>query len=135
VPLGRVIWLDRQHQNRFFALIELCDAVLDTVHFNGGTTSLQAFALGAPVVTMPARFMRGCFTAGLYRRMGMSDLIAHDASDYARITARLGNDPVWRRTTVEKLREFSPVLFDDEQPVRDLAAALEAALVAPRQVA
>jgi predicted O-linked N-acetylglucosamine transferase (SPINDLY family) len=135
VPLGRVIWLDRQHQNRFFALIELCDAVLDTLHFNGGTTSLQAFALGAPVVTMPGRFMRGRFTAGLYRRMGMADLVAHDAADYARITARLGNDPVWRRTIVEQLREFSPVLFDDEQPVRDFAAALEAALVAPRRVA
>jgi predicted O-linked N-acetylglucosamine transferase (SPINDLY family) len=135
VPLGRVMWLDRQHQNRFFALIELCDAVLDTVHFNGGTTSLQAFALGAPVVTMPGRFMRGRFTAGLYRRMGMSDLVARDGADYARITARLGNDPVWRRTIVEQLRELSPVLFDDPQPVRDFAAALEAALVAPRQVA
>jgi predicted O-linked N-acetylglucosamine transferase (SPINDLY family) len=135
VPLGRVIWLERQHQNRFFALMELCDAVLDTVHFNGGTTSFQAFALGAPVVTLPGRFMRGRFTAGLYRRMGMGDLIAQDAADYAQITARLGNDPVWRRTIVEKLREFSPVLFEDEQPVRDFAAALESAVVAPRQVA
>ncbi len=135
VPAGRVVWIERQNQNRFFALLELCDAVLDTPHFNGGTTSFQAFALGVPVVTLPGRFMRGRFTAGLYRRMGMDDLVARDAAGYAALTVRLGNDPVWRRGVTDKIRELSPVLFDDMQPVRDFAAALEAAVIAPRQVA
>ncbi|MBL8835432.1 MAG: tetratricopeptide repeat protein, partial [Alphaproteobacteria bacterium] len=62
VPRDRVIWVDRMPQNRFFALLELCDAVLDTPHFNGGTSSLQAFSLGVPIVTLPARFLRGRFT-------------------------------------------------------------------------
>ncbi|MBL8836548.1 MAG: hypothetical protein JNL66_09890, partial [Alphaproteobacteria bacterium] len=120
---------------RFFALLELCDAVLDTPHFNGGTSSLQAFSLGVPIVTLPARFLRGRFTAGLYRRMGVTDLIARDARDYATLAARLGLDPIWRRQMVDRIRESSAVLYDDPRPVAEFASAIEAAAVAPRQVA
>lgn len=135
VPRDRVIWVDRMAQNRFFALLELCDGVLDTPHFNGGTSSLQAFSLGVPIVTMPTRFLRGRFTAGLYRRMGVTDLIARDAQDYAALAVRLGRDPIWRRQMAERIRESSAVLYDDPRPVADFAAAIEAAVAAPRQVA
>ena len=135
VATDRLIWVNRMPQNRFFALMQHCDAVLDTPHFNGGTTSLQAFALGVPIVTLPARFLRGRFTAGLYRRMGVTDLIASDAVEYAALAARLGLDPIWRRQIADRIREASPVLFNDLRPVAEFAAAIEAAVVAPRQVA
>ena len=43
----------------FTRLIAACDVMLDTPHFNGMTTSLEAFALGMPVVTLPSGLQRG----------------------------------------------------------------------------
>ena len=39
-------------------------------------TSLQAFAMGSPVVTLPKGFQRGRHVLGMYRRMGWLDLVA-----------------------------------------------------------
>ena len=34
-----------------------CDAMLDTLHWSGGNTTLDALACGLPVVTLPGAFM------------------------------------------------------------------------------
>jgi len=39
----------------FLHLQALADVLLDTIHFGGGNTSLEAFAFGTPVVTLPGR--------------------------------------------------------------------------------
>ncbi|MGE5104602.1 MAG: tetratricopeptide repeat protein, partial [Betaproteobacteria bacterium] len=36
-----------------------CDAMLDTLYWSGGNTSIDALACGLPVVTLPGAFMRG----------------------------------------------------------------------------
>ena len=53
-------------------MFDVSDVVLDTFPFGGGVTSLQTLAMGAPLVTLPSRFLRGRLTLALYRQMGCS---------------------------------------------------------------
>ena len=54
----------------------VCDAMLDTLHWSGGNTSLDALACGLPVVTLPGALMRGRQSAGMLRVLGVTELIA-----------------------------------------------------------
>jgi predicted O-linked N-acetylglucosamine transferase (SPINDLY family) len=117
---GRVGFLDHQRNNDFLHLLTLADAVLDSTHFCGGTTTAQALAVGAPVVTLPGEFMRGRITDGCYRRMGMSELSARDAEDYVQIAVRLGIDPVWRQEIREKILAQNSILYDNPGFIREL---------------
>jgi protein O-GlcNAc transferase len=74
--------------------------MLDIIHFSGYTTSLEAFAVGTPVVTLPGKFQRGRHTQGLYKEMGVHDCVADSPSDYVKIAVRLGTDAAYR----EKIR-------------------------------
>jgi len=99
-------------------LERVCDGVLDTIHFNGYNTTLEAWAAGAPVVTMAGRFQRGMHTAGMYRFMGMEDLIATDAADYVRLVRRLSEDAGFNRAMRRRIAECCDVLFENMDVVR-----------------
>ena len=52
------------------AINAVCDAMLDTLRWSGGNTSLDALAAGLPIVTLPGRFMRGRQSAGMLAHNG-----------------------------------------------------------------
>lgn len=116
----RVGFLDHQRNDQFLHLLTLADAVLDSTHFCGGTTTAQALAVGAPIVTLPGEFMRGRITYGCYRQMGMLDCVASDAADYARIAVRLGTDPAFRTKIRAAIFARNSVLYDNPGFVREL---------------
>jgi len=65
---ARVVFVPRQGQDAdFLNLLAAADVILDTPHFNGMNTSLESFAVGTPVVTLPGQFQRGRHTYGMYR--------------------------------------------------------------------
>jgi len=80
--VDRVTVLPRQNSRDYVNLIALADVMLDTVHFNGMNTSLEALSVGTPIVTLPGEFQRGRHTQAMYRRMGIAHGIAADAADY-----------------------------------------------------
>jgi predicted O-linked N-acetylglucosamine transferase (SPINDLY family) len=116
----RVLWVPRMAKQRYFQLIGLAAAVLDTTCFSGANTTLQALGLGVPVVTLPGEFVRGRMTLGWLREGGLMEMCATDAADYARIAARLGRDPVWRQALVDRIRAAAPLLFDRHEVVAEI---------------
>jgi len=94
--------------------------MLDPLHYSGGNTSLEAVAVGTPIVTWPGAFMRGRHTHGFYRLMGVADCIARDADDYVAIALRLGTDPAWRNEVGRRIRDASVVLYENTDTVRAL---------------
>ena len=60
----RIIFLPRLPFNDFLSLMRSADAVLDTPYFCGGTTSLELFSVGCPIVTWPSSRMASRFTYG-----------------------------------------------------------------------
>ncbi len=115
----RVDFLPSMPHAAFMGLLAAADVVLDTPHFCGMNTSLQAFSLGQPVVTLPGAFQRSRHTASMYRHMGLHACIASDPEDYVRIALRLGLDPEFRAGCQAEVRERSDRLYEDPQVLRE----------------
>ncbi len=111
----------------YLALVARADCLLDTTGFGGGSTSLEAFHLGRPVVTWPGRYMRGRLTYGFLRRMGILDTVADSAKRYVEIAVRLANDRAWRDSLRSRIEAASPVLFEDAGAPAELAWFFRAA--------
>ena len=92
------------------------DAVLDSLDFSGGITSLECLAQGLPIVTLPGACLRGRQTSAMLRRIGLDELVARDAEDYVAIALRLCRDSAWRRTLQERIATNAGVLFDTTAP-------------------
>lgn len=118
--VDRVILLPALPGNDFLSLLSIADANLDTLHFGGGHTSLEAFAVGCPVVTLPGDFLRSRITYALYQQMGLTDCIASNVNEYVRIALRLANDRAWHVEQREQILAGNHRLFDNRQMVREL---------------
>ncbi len=121
---SRLRFIRRLPHAEFLGLLEQADALLDPLHFCGGITSLEAFAIGCPIVTLPGRFMRGRMTYGFYRRMRHLDLVASGPTDYVEIALRLTHDPAWRGQQRTAIAAKAPILFDDVAAVREFEAVI-----------
>jgi CRISPR-associated protein Csy1 len=111
----------------YLRLNELCDVMLDTLHWSGGNTSLDALASGLPVVTLPGEFMRGRQSQAMLRTLGAPELITRDAEHYVQTALRLGRDAGERRSISERLKSNRDALFERDEPVRALEDLLERA--------
>jgi predicted O-linked N-acetylglucosamine transferase (SPINDLY family) len=115
----------------YLAVNLACDAMLDTMRWSGGQTTVDALDCGLPIVTLPGAMMRGRQSAGMLSLLGMHELIAADEDDYLRIATRLCKDSVWRDGLAANIRERNGVLFDDPAPLDALAALYRDAVSAP----
>ena len=116
--------LDRDH---FLLMLKLSDVILDTIHFNGMNSSLEGFAMGTPIVTLPKAFQRGRHTQAMYRRMGYTELIAADEADYVRLVVQLATDTAFRARASRSILERCGVLFQEEAVVRGFEGVLRTA--------
>ncbi|HEY2969522.1 MAG TPA: tetratricopeptide repeat protein [Casimicrobiaceae bacterium] len=103
----------------------VCDALLDTLRWSGGNTSLDALACGLPIVTLPGTFMRGRQSAGMLGLLGVSELVARDRADYLAIAARLIADAPWRRQLAATIRGAQDRLFDVSGAIESLQTLLQ----------
>ncbi|MCA9188256.1 MAG: TIGR03032 family protein, partial [Planctomycetales bacterium] len=69
--VDRIRFLPAMENPRFLHLLAAADVMLDPLHFGGGNTSYEAFALGTPIVTLPGPYLRSRITFALYQRMGL----------------------------------------------------------------
>jgi CRISPR-associated protein Csy1 len=104
----------------YLAINLACDAMLDTMRWSGGHTSVDALDCGLPLVTLPGAMMRGRQSAGMLSLLGLHELIAADVDDYVRIATRLCQDPAWREALAASIRERNGMLFDDSAPLQAL---------------
>ena len=117
---SHVIFVSRMSEEQFFSLLSLADVILDIPSFSGGNTSLEAFAMGAPIVTCPGKFMRGRVTTGLYKQMGIPDLIAKDSESYLKLALKVAKNKQFRKIVSDKINANSHKLFERHDTVREL---------------
>jgi predicted O-linked N-acetylglucosamine transferase (SPINDLY family) len=110
----RVLVLPRMPLHQFIALFARADAVLDTWPFSGGNSSYEAFAAGAPVVTMPGPTMCGRLTAAFYKQMGLDGFISQNRESYVRRAVSLANDRPFRVEQSALIRERDRLIFEDQ---------------------
>jgi predicted O-linked N-acetylglucosamine transferase (SPINDLY family) len=128
-----VLFVSKMSQDKFFGLLILADALLDIPTFSGGVSSLEAFAMGAPIITWPDDFMRGRLTAAFYKQMGLTELIATDAESYVTLALRLARDADFRLRMQTDIKDNANKLFESLDAVRDIEIFFIAAYEAWRK--
>lgn len=122
---SRALFLERTNHADYLKVNALCDAFLDTRHWSGGNTTLDAIAAGLPPVTLPGDCMRGRQSAAMLRQIDLGDLVASDEADYVRIATRLARDRAWRDDVTGRMQEASARLFDQAAPLATLQDFLD----------
>jgi len=117
--LERIAFLPRLVMDDYLSLLSIADVLLDPLHYGGGLTAYDAFSLNKAVVTMPTQFVRGRYTYGFYRRMGLMSCVAGTPDEYVDIAVGMGADSARRIDFERQLYEATPLLFDDVQAVDD----------------
>lgn len=120
--LERIRFIPRQNRVDFLNLVAVCDVLLDPIHFGGGTTSYECFAVGTPIVTLPAEYLRGRVTLAMYKKMGILDAVADDARHYVELAVRLGTEPDFRARLRSRILAACGVLYEDIEAVREIEA-------------
>lgn len=105
--------LPQQTYARFLGALAAADLVLDTPWFSGGATTLDAIAVGAPIVAWELGQARGRQTAGMLRLLELTDWIAQTEDGYVRCVLDLLADPSARQRYAQQLRERAGRLFDN----------------------
>ena len=79
------IWLPVLEALDYLNLMKLADVSLDPPMWSGGNSTLQALALGTPVVTLPGQFMRSRHSYAMLKIAGAEGLIATDEEEYVEL--------------------------------------------------
>ena len=108
----------------FYSTLNISDVVLDPYPFGGCNSSLEAFDLGVPVVSMASKFINGRFTYGFYKRMGITECLVNNYNDYTQLALKLANNKDYRNMISKRILEEKHVLFEDASSVKDWANCL-----------
>ena len=113
----RIQFVPHQSMDGYLRLLSAADVLLDPLHYGGGLTSFDGLSLNKPIVTLPGAFVRGRYTLGFYRMMGVTECIAASADDYIERAVRLGTDREWRMDVVNRIGESSDAIFESSASI------------------
>jgi protein O-GlcNAc transferase len=107
--------------------LRLADVALDTLNYNGHTTTTDALWAGIPVVAALGGHFASRVSASLLRAMALDELVAGGVEQYVDLAVRLGRRPEERarlRDHIAAMRSRSR-LFDTDRAVADLERAYD----------
>ncbi len=121
----RVTFVGWQPRAEYLELYRQIDIGLDTVPYNGQTTTLDSFWMGVPVITLMGPTAVGRAGMSLLTNLGLPELIAGSPEQFVRIAKDLAGDPPRLGNLRSSLRERmqnSP-LMDGPRFARHVEAA------------
>jgi len=121
----RITFVGSRPRPEYLQMYDRIDVGLDTLPYNGHTTSLDACWMGVPVVSLAGSTVVG--RAGLSQSMnlGLPDLVASTAGEFVRLAAGLARDVdrlATLRSTLRSRMQNSP-LMDGPRFARNIEAA------------
>lgn len=114
------IFLPRLEYSEYLQLHRLVDVGLDTFQFTGFATTLDAIACSLPIVTHEGNVMRARQSAGILRRLGITEAIAKTEAEYVEIAVELGLDSEKREAIAREIEKNRSCLYDDRDCIRGL---------------
>jgi predicted O-linked N-acetylglucosamine transferase (SPINDLY family) len=125
VDRRRVTFTARRPRSQYLSCYHEIDIGLDTVPYNGHTTSLDSFWMGVPIVTLVGSTVVGRAGLSQLTNLGLQELIATSPEKYVQIAATLAQDRPRisaLRSTLRERMEASP-LMDAPRFARGIEAA------------
>ncbi|HET7844857.1 MAG TPA: hypothetical protein VFL14_11945 [Xanthomonadales bacterium] len=122
-PATQLRFLPLVTRSRFLEICAACDVMVDTPHWSGGNTAIDALVSGLPVVAQPGRFMRGRQSTAMLGMLGLDgELVARDPAEQVRIALRAATDHGLRARIAERI----DVLFEGNNALDALVRHVEA---------
>ncbi len=134
-PDAQLHFLPRMPRADFLATCAASAVMLDPPHWSGGANTLDALAMGLPVVTVPGVCMRARQTLGMLDTIGLrGPYVVDNVEAQVEQALTIASDVRLRADLGEDLRTRATALFDDTRALDALAAHIEALLdkVCPR---
>ena len=118
----RLEFIDRRPRAEYLKLYHRIDLGLDTLPYNGHTTTFDALWMGVPIVTLSGRTAVGRAGKSLLSNVGLPELAAQTEQEYVDIAVKWAGD--WPglaklRGTLRERMEHSP-LMDAKRFVRNV---------------
>lgn len=125
VSRTRCAFLPRMGRENFRGVLAACDLMLDTVHWSGGNTSLDALAAGLPLITLPGKYMRGRQSAAMLQQIGLdADLVVQSREAYVEKASLLCKDREYLADIRHKITQAKHRLFNDDSTTQQLQSKL-----------
>lgn len=125
-PEGRVKMLPQTSHEQYLAINRLCNVMLDTIRWSGGNTTLDALAVGLPVITTEGKTMRARQSAAMLRMVGVPELVLASPAQLAEQAVALANDPGKLSELHARIAKGRSALFDQTAPLVALDGFLTA---------
>ena len=109
---------------QFLGLAQGAHAMLDSLDWSGGNTTLETLAWGVPVVTLPGATMRSRHSAAMLALGDLGELVAGDADGYVARVRQLVLEPGWRQEVAQRVRAAAPAWYGTRAPLAALCEAL-----------
>ena len=125
VACERIEFIDRLARDKYLALYNKIDCVLDTFPCNGHTTTLDALWMGVPVVSLVGKTAMGRAGKSILTNIGLPELVADTHEQYMQIAVKMAGDLpqlAELRRTLRQRMEASP-LMDAPRFTRNVESA------------
>ena len=122
---ARIEFVEHRPRAQYLELYHRIDVCLDTLPYNGHTTSLDSYWMGVPVVTRVGRTVVGRAGYSQLTNLGFSELVAWSDEEFVSLAARLAADRLrltHLRSTLRERMERSP-LMDAARFARNIESA------------
>ncbi len=125
---ARLVFAPRLAPSEHLARHSCADLALDSLPYNGHTTTTDALWAGLPVLTLAGSTWPGRVAASVLQAIHMPDLVTNSAAEYERQAILLGTQPDMLAAIRERLadRRLNAPLFDSARYTRRLEAAFRA---------
>jgi predicted O-linked N-acetylglucosamine transferase (SPINDLY family) len=120
--VNRIRFVPRMSNEDFTVFQTLADVLLDPTHFTGGTTSIEAFAFGVPIVTLPSPYLKARWTVAFYEVMGITDCVANTPEEYIDIAVQIGTQKNYRQQLTERILATVNPLFENKAIIDEFEA-------------
>lgn len=120
--------------DQHIARLKLADAALDTLVYNGHTTTSDALWAGLPVVTAHGKHFASRVTESPLNAVNLPELVRQDQDEMVRIAVRVGQDAAYRKQLREHIRvamDTAP-LYDTKRFTRNFEEAIRLMVKASR---
>jgi protein O-GlcNAc transferase len=125
VDAARVEFVEYQARDRYLETYHRIDIGLDTLPYNGHTTSLDSYWMGVPVVTRVGETVVGRAGLSQLNNLGLTELAARSDEEFVKIASGLASDLprlAQLRATLRERMEKSP-LMDGSRFARNMESA------------
>jgi protein O-GlcNAc transferase len=132
---NRIVFANKVPYEDHLARYKMVDLVLDTMPFNGGTTTSDALWGGAPVITVRGQTFAGRMSESLLNAIDLPELVCESIDEYVSFAVYLAENPLKLQSIKQKLNQnrLTTPLFDTLSYTRNLEKAYENIVSRERQ--